>query len=103
MRFPARLLPHEVTVKPLIGQGSYGPIFGDPFALRCRVEHTRRMVRDAAGVEVTAEATIYARPGAADVALGSQVTLPDGITRDVIAVAPHTGRTEVELVELNLA
>lgn len=99
MRLPARLLPHEVTVKPKLGEGSYGPVYGTPFDVRCRVEGGRKLVRSSTGSEVVAERTIYA-PGSTLVPLGSKVTV-DGMERTVIATAVHTGRKDPVLVEVS--
>lgn len=99
MRLPARMLPHTVVVKPLIGQGSYGPVYGTPFSLACRIEGGRKLVRSSTGSEVVVERTIYAAP-TPTVLVGSEVTV-DGTKRTVIATQTHTGRRDPVMQELN--
>ena len=102
MRFPARLLPHLVPVRPYLGHNAYGqPLWGPEQIVRARVERERKMVRDAEGTEVVVEATVWTRPDV-PVPLGSLLTL-DGTERTVLAVSPHTGRAEVEIVSLDVA
>ncbi|TYB50238.1 hypothetical protein FXF51_56780 [Nonomuraea sp. PA05] len=57
---PPFLLRHTVIVEPFEGNGPIGPEYGEQTVVRCFVEEKRRLVRDAAGVEVVSETTIYA-------------------------------------------
>jgi hypothetical protein len=100
---PRRLLPQTVTVKPLTGQGAYGPIYGPVVSVRCRLDHERKLVRSATGSEVVAEATVYARPPSVFGEPGSEVTLPGGQVRTVIGVSEHVGVRDAVLVEVPLA
>ncbi|NLE82330.1 MAG: hypothetical protein GX610_22685 [Rhodococcus sp.] len=96
-----RLLPHTVTYKPMLGNGPYGPVFGDPVTARARVQFQRRMVRTAQATEVMSAATIYFRPGNTP-GIGGMVTLPDGTEREVIVQSEHVGSREVELVSVDV-
>lgn len=98
MRLPTRLLVHTVDVQ--VPVGIYDEL-GPKQPLRCRVSYERKLIVKSDGSEAVAEGTIYARPGM-DVPLRSQVTLPDGTARRVVAVAVQTGRRSPEVLELNL-
>lgn len=87
---PGWLLRHTVTVRALSGQGPYGPVYADPRAVRCFLDQQTRMVRNAAGDEVTSSSTFYARLDTVCPA-GSHVTLPDGRTTTVIAALRRDG------------
>lgn len=97
----AHLLPQQVTYTPYLGEGAYGPVYGDPVTVRARVNYERKLVRTATGTEVTSAATVYLAPGAT-LSTGDTVTMPDGGTRQVIAVAPHVGQRDVEVVEVDV-
>lgn len=60
MRLPKRFLTHTVVVEPYLGDGAYGPTYGPEKPVRCLVDDSRRVVRDADGTEVISETTIYA-------------------------------------------
>lgn len=98
---PSRLLPQTVTYTPLLGEGAYGPIYGNPVTVPARVTFERRLVRTAAGSEVVSSATIYLQPGATPT-VGDSVAMPDGTSRDVIAVATHVGARAPVLVEVDV-
>ncbi len=79
---------HTVTITPVLGEGAYGTVYGDPTQVRCFVDETTRLVRDADGAEVVSSATIYADPGTV-VAVGSTVTLPSGRVATVLGSQVH--------------
>lgn len=87
---PANLLGHTVTVRPHLGQGGAGPIYGPAVSYRCLVESKRRKVRDSLGEEVVSEATVRGQLGP-DWGPKSEVTLPDGRIGYVITASPHHG------------
>lgn len=60
---PGWLLRHKVTVEPYLGQSAAGPRYGPAVTVRCFVDDTRRLVRDAAGVQVVSESTVYCQLG----------------------------------------
>jgi hypothetical protein len=78
VRIPAVLLPHTITVRPYLGTGPYGDVFGDPVIVRRTfVEDRRRLVRTATGEEVISETTVRTRPRE-HIPIGSQVTVWHG-------------------------
>lgn len=89
-RIPGRLLRHRVTVEPLLGAGTYGPVYGPPTAVRCYLDEGTRMVRSSTGEQVTSSSTAYADPDTT-APPGSRVTLPDGRTTTVIAALRRDG------------
>lgn len=62
MRLPAFLFCHKAKAKPYIGSSAYGPVYGNTFQTKCRIESYRKMVRDREGVEVVAEARAFFPP-----------------------------------------
>jgi hypothetical protein len=75
VRIPAVLLPHTITVRPYLGTGPYGDMFGDPIDIRRTfVEDRRRLVRAATGEELISETTVRTRPGE-HIPIGSKVTV----------------------------
>lgn len=87
MDIPAWLLVHEVTVRPFLGEGSNGPIVGDPVPLQCMAQGGVRLIRNTEGNTTTASLTLYAAPGA-QVPTGSTVEWNGG-TWTVLQVLPH--------------
>lgn len=87
---PRRLLRHQITVEPLLGQGPYGPQYGPPAVARCFLDQATRMVRSPGGEQITSSSTAYA-PLATVAPPGSRVTLPDGRQTNVIAALRRDG------------
>ncbi|MFI6485157.1 hypothetical protein ACIBH1_45115 [Nonomuraea sp. NPDC050663] len=83
MLLPDWLLRHTAVIRPHLGAGAYGPVFGDASTEPCLADDERRMVRDEKGAEVVSEITLYMRPGVVCPA-GSEVTV-NGRTTTVIA------------------
>lgn len=59
MRLPRRFMPHTVTVEPYEGDGAHGPIYGAPVEVDCLIDESRKVVRNADGVEVVSEVTFF--------------------------------------------
>lgn len=80
-----------VTVAVKTGANSYGPIHADPLpVLGVMVDYTMRTTRTADGDLKKSGGRILADVGKRDsFPLGSTVTLPDGQTREVEAIAVH--------------
>lgn len=57
---------HSITATPVLGEGAYGPIFGDEVTLTGFLDDTRRLVRNADGEEVVSQATFLTDLGNAD-------------------------------------
>lgn len=82
---------HSVTVKPKLGEGSYGPVFGDPLSVMCFVDENQRLVRDSEGSEVVSTTSIYTDNSHVEsFKVGSEVTLPTGDTTSVLAANNRT-------------
>lgn len=79
VNIPAILTPHTVTVKPMEGEGAYGPVHGPERTLtRVRVEGGNRLVRDKTGAEVLSTARLFTRPEHGPVPPGSLVLIEAG-------------------------
>ncbi|MFD2792581.1 hypothetical protein ACFS27_03370 [Promicromonospora vindobonensis] len=91
-----------VTVKPYLGAGGNGPVYGASYPLACLIDATVRLVRNPQAVEVVSSTTLHA--SAADAPPGSIVTLPDGRTSKVIIVGTPTAVDDPDLtgVEISL-
>lgn len=91
---------HTVTLTPVLGEGAYGPTYGEATQVQCFVDEQTRLVRDQDGAEVVSSATIYAHPGTV-VAPGSTVLLPSGRTATVLTTAARVvGDPDVDHVEI---
>jgi len=77
-----------VTLRPLLGSGGMGDVYGPPVAVAVLLDESTRLVRDADAAEVVSSATLYADPGVV-APPGSTVTLPDGSVRTVITTSVH--------------
>lgn len=79
-RLPARMMPFRGAVRyePKLGEGAYGPKFGDPVTPeRAAVDEKQKLVRLADGTTAISSARIALDPEH-EMALGSRVTLhPD--------------------------
>lgn len=81
---------HWVLIERFLGNGAMGPAFDQSTGQRCFFDDTRRMVRNAEGVEVLSSSSVVLPPGVATVPLGSRVTAPGsfgGRIASVIAVS----------------
>ncbi|MEV2249404.1 hypothetical protein AB0I94_02405 [Streptomyces sp. NPDC050147] len=90
MRFPRFLQQHTVTVEPFLGNSSTGPLYGPAAEVRGLLEQTTRLVRNAAGEEVTSSSTFRA-PLETVAPAKSRVHLPDGRRTTVIAAVRQDG------------
>ena len=94
-----------VTVTPYGGEGAYGPSYGAPVAVDCRVVYERKLVRNTEGDETVSETTIYVLPTvdgvpAVDLFQPESPVTHLGRTGRVIGVAPHRGMGPAVLVEV---
>ena len=92
-------------MRPYLGQGAYGPIYGDPetFAPPERgvyVEPGFRRVTNAQGEEVVASVTAFFDAGAEDIAPGSLVEWEGRMYKvvDVQPIRPFGRTNHVEIV-----
>lgn len=106
MSLQALLSGDTVTVTPYLGEGAYGPSYGDPVTVDCRVTYERKLVRATDGDEVVSESTIYVLPTlpdgsrAVDVFAAESAVTHEGRSARVIGVAPHRGMGPTVLVEI---
>ncbi|WP_431840851.1 hypothetical protein [Gordonia hongkongensis] len=100
---PTRLLPQQLTYRPMTGRTSFGPVYGDLVTVPARVQFGTKTIQTAAGEEAVSSATIYVQPGANLPDIGAVVTLPDGSVRPVIARTEHVGARTVEVVSLDVS
>jgi hypothetical protein len=89
----AALLPHTITVRPFLGSGPYGDVYGDPIVHQAFVEDRRSLVVSASGEEVTSETTVYTGPDAG-VPVSSQVIVWSGTPYERTARVITTSRYE---------
>lgn len=75
-----------VTIRPLLGSGGMGDIWGTPTPVDVLLDESTRLVRDTDAVEVVSSATLYADVGTV-APPGSEVTLPDGSVHTVITTS----------------
>ena len=52
----------SVSVETYSGESAYGPVYADPATVLCKASMNRQLVRNAAGVEVVSEMTLYTMP-----------------------------------------
>lgn len=90
MKLPGRFLVHSVTVRPLLGRSSTGPLFGAAFTLPCMAQGGARMVRDADGVERVSTLTLYAGLDV-DVPPGSEVDWRGDTTTVMVSIRHDDG------------
>jgi hypothetical protein len=92
VQLPTVLLPHPITVRPYIGTGPYGDMYGDPIVIRrTYVEDRRRLVRSTDGDELISETTVHTRPGE-HIPVGSKVTVWQGMPHERTAVVITANR-----------
>lgn len=81
---PVVLLRHTVQIEPFEGEGPFGPEYGAQVTERAFIDDKRKLVRDAEGVEVVSETTVYMRLNATCPA-GSRVTVNGRVTYAITA------------------
>lgn len=78
-RLPARMLPHRdlIAYRPLLGNGTYGPRYGDEVVVqRGAISDRRKFVRDRTGAERLSESRIAVDlPDHEALVDGSEVTI----------------------------
>jgi hypothetical protein len=86
---PGALLRHTAEVTPYLGEGAYGPIYGEARTVPCFVDDRRRLVRSGSGDEAVSETTVYCRLDE-DIPAESRVTV-NGRDTTVISVSRMDG------------
>ena len=66
MKVRRSLLKDSVTIESYLGEGAYGPSYGDPVTFHCDMDPTRRLVRNGNGEEVVSSGSFSLHPDDAD-------------------------------------
>lgn len=75
MDLPLWLMPHTVSVEPLLGSGPYGDSYGPAVVVQCFREDRRQLVRNSEGDEILSETAVYCRlDQVAKFPIGTRVT-----------------------------
>lgn len=92
-----------VTIRPLVGSGGMGEVYGPAVEVAALVDQSTRLVRGPDATEVTSSATVYA-PASTVAPAGSLVQLPGEATeRRVITTAKqHADDPDLTGVEVML-
>lgn len=99
---PSALLPHRVQVQTYLGNGATGPLYSEPVTVRGRLDGTRKMLRDAKGVQVVGDAQFIIRPNVT-VPVESRITTADGRVFEVLDVTDGVDLGRTSLRSLTLA
>lgn len=104
MKVSKRLLPSRVTIRPYLGDGAYGPVYGETVEVPARIAYENRLIRDRQGSEVVSGSQLMLAADAIEVtALGGKVTLPhDGIERTIESGGPVMGMRGISHVRVDL-
>jgi len=103
MKIRRSLLQDTVSVETYTGDGAYGPVYGAAVAVDCRMDATRKLVRDSNGDESVSERTLYIHPDdSAYFTPESRVTASSRVSL-VMAVNPHTVRGNTVHVEVSVS
>jgi len=100
MKIPKALLRERLVIRPYLGTGAYGPVWGDPQEVQGHVEPGFRVVTDRQGNEVVASAVAFILPGV-EVGPESLVTW-DGQDYEVIDAQPMRAWGKTRHIELTL-
>lgn len=92
MKVRRSLLKDTVSVTTYAGDGAYGPVYAAAVNVRCNVDATRRLVRNANGDEAVSEATLAVHPDDAAVFTPESAVTIDGRASRVLASSPQTFR-----------
>lgn len=66
MKVRRSILKETVSVQSYLGEGAYGPVYGEAVQVSCELDSTRRLVRNANGEEALSAATVIVHPADAD-------------------------------------
>lgn len=87
---PDFMFRHTAVIEPLTGEGAYGPVFGPPVTEPCLAEDKRQLVRDATGLEIVSDTTLYFKPGVV-CPPGSRVTVHGRTTTAITSLIGDGG------------
>jgi len=84
MKLPKSAQPHTATIKPYLGEGAYGPVWGDTYDIDCYFVHKKKITFDEEGNEITSPSQLHT---SADIKPKKQSEVQvKGETTEVIAV-----------------
>ena len=84
MKLPKSAQPHTATIKPYLGEGAYGPVWGDTYEINCYFVHKKKITFDEEGNEITSPSQLHT---SADIKPKKQSEVQvNGETTEVIAV-----------------
>lgn len=90
MRIPKRLLPHKITVKPFLGTGARGKIYGPPVEWdRVYVEDKRQMIVSSEGSDITSNSFVVMDPERV-LPEGSEITIWAGTWKERTSIVVGT-------------
>ncbi|MBW2084438.1 MAG: hypothetical protein JRI54_00180 [Deltaproteobacteria bacterium] len=79
--------PHTIVIEPFLGRNDYGePIYGDATSYNARVVGKQKLVRTPSGEEKVSSSQVYIYE-ISNVSPEDRVTLPDGSSPPILAVA----------------
>jgi len=84
-----RHMTTTVTVEPIVGEGAYGPVFGDPVDVPCWPEQSTKLVRSFGGEEVTSSTRLWCEAEHERLFSPSAKVLFRGEETGVISVTVH--------------
>lgn len=77
MKLSKRLLPSRVTIRPYLGSGAFGDVYGETVEVPARIAYENKLIRDRRGREVVSGSQLLLAADAIELAaLGGKVTLP---------------------------
>jgi hypothetical protein len=59
MKLPKSAQPHTATIKPYLGEGAYGPVWGDTYDIDCYFVHKKKITFDEEGNEITSPSQLH--------------------------------------------
>jgi hypothetical protein len=98
----SRLLHQTVTVEDYLGDGAYGKLYGPERTIeKCRIENSRKVIRDAQGSEVVSETQLFCFPE--ETIPNESLVTVGGRKTTVLLVTEQFGRAEQSHLEVFLA
>lgn len=94
------MLPQTATLEPRTGSSGTGTLYGDPVAVRVRIESKRRQIRDTEGNSILTDAVTPMRPDSG-VAVGDRLTCM-GRVYYVLKADEVRGISRVEYIDVSL-
>lgn len=100
MKVRRSLLKDTVSVETYSGESAYGPIYAAAVTVRCNIDATRRLVRNAVGDEAVSEAVLFVHPDDESRFTAETRVTVNSRTSSVLQVKPLTYRGYTMAVEV---